>query len=344
MQSWGEMEDYYLAILIVITAFSIEAVHLGANAQFFKRFSRVRVLFINCSLIALMLCLVALAGEIYLRFIYDETNSFGLMKTSKLWFERHYHYNQSGMRDSVSNPAKKIPGKRRVTFLGDSFTAGHGIKDVELRFANRVRHLRPDLDVQVLAKNGLDTGAEIQLLESFAAKGVEFDKVVLAYCLNDISDLIPEWTQSLDRIYHAKNPGVLFEASFLADFFLQRWLSTKEVDVRDYYHVVLTHYEGEIWQMQKMRFKILRDKITKMGGSLSVVTLPFFHNLGPDYPYRKVHARLNDAWKELGVANLDLLPIYNNRMASELTVNAFDGHPNELAHQMAADEIANFLK
>src|SRR5882762_9278915 len=77
-----------------------------------------------------------LAGEVYYRFIYDTTDALDSTKVSERWFRRYYHMNSGGCRDNLDYQARIQPGKRRITILGDSFTVGHGIKNVENRFAN----------------------------------------------------------------------------------------------------------------------------------------------------------------------------------------------------------------
>ena len=135
--------------------------------------------------------LATLLGETYFRFWYDTTDSFSFSKTSQRWFERHWHVNQWGFRDEQEYSRSRSSGKRRVTFIGDSFTAGHGIRDVNDRFANRIRNMHPDWEVHVLAKPALDSGAELNMLYELAQTTYEFDQVVLVYCLNDISDINP---------------------------------------------------------------------------------------------------------------------------------------------------------
>ncbi|MGH7971433.1 MAG: hypothetical protein ACREIC_22160, partial [Limisphaerales bacterium] len=146
----------------------------------------------NGLMLLFLLSLLLLAGEIYFRFIYDTTDSLGYTKVCEHWVQRHWHVNGAGCRDNVEYAPAIAPGKRMVTFIGDSFAAGHGIKNVEDRFENRLRAAHPDWEVHVLANVGLDTGAEQILLNRALAKGYQLDEVVLVYCLNDVGDLMPE--------------------------------------------------------------------------------------------------------------------------------------------------------
>jgi hypothetical protein len=75
-----------------------------------------------------------------------------------------------------------------------------------------------------------------------------------------------------------------------------------------------------------------------------VVTFPLLDALGPDYQYKFVHEELDRFWRELNVPHLDLLSVYKDLPPSKITVNRYDAHPNEYAHQLAAERIDEFLK
>jgi hypothetical protein len=102
-------------------------------------------------------------------------------------------------------------------------------------------------------------------------------------------------------------------------------------------------YRGKYWEKQQARLNELRDFVQSHGGHLTVVTFPFLHALGSNYEYGFVHDELNQLWSNLHVPQLDLLPVYAGHNASELTVNAHDAHPNELANKLAAEAINRVL-
>ena len=310
----------------------------------FTRFMRAKQLVpANLALTLAFVFLGLLGAEIYYRFIRDTTDSFGLTRASQVWFKRHYEFNQAGFRDSAELVGRRPPGKRRVTFIGDSFTAGHGIADVEARFPNRIREAHPDWDVNVLAANGLDTGAELGLLrEAVVDKQLELDQVVLVYVLNDISDIVPEWQAILRRIYALK-PSPLIDHSYFLNLVYYRTKAARDPGVSRYYDSVIGAYEGPIWAQQAARLREFAAVVRENGGALRVVTFPFIQAIGPDYPYRSVHERLDAFWREQGVPHLDLLTIYGPLRARDLVVNSQDAHPNAVAHAMAAEAVGDFV-
>ena len=294
---------------------------------------------------ALCLGMVLLGLEVFYRFVYDATDSFALAKTSQRWFARHYQENSWHVRDDVDYQDARTSGRRRVTFLGDSFTNGHGVADVDQRFANRLRAMHPEWDVQVLARDGLDTGAELTLLTRKLAEGYQTDDLVLVYCLNDIGDLIPEWRRTVDALYAEQAAaGFLVRNSYAINFLSLRWRSRSSPEIAGYYPQLVAAYASARWQVQSTRLRRLATLTAAHGIRLWVVTFPFLQLLGPDYPFRVAHERLDALWPALGVAHLDLLPVFAGRPPESLAVNRYDPHPNETAHALAAQAIDELLR
>lgn len=286
-----------------------------------------------------------LGGEVYYRYIYDTTDSLAYTKVSKQWVQRYCIYNSADYRDNINYLLAKQPGVPRISFLGDSFTAGHGIKSVEDRFPNMIRAVHPEWEIHVLAKFGLDTAEEINLLKADVAKGYNLDNVVLVYCLNDIADLFPDWHETMDAVYaDVKNAGWLRRHSFFLDILHHRYKAARDPVISNYYFFVRDAYNGRLWELQQMRLKALKAAVETNGGRLLVVTFPFMQSLGKDYAYREAHHELSKFWSELDVPHLDLLNCYSNLSAEHLVVSRFDAHPNELANSIAAENIEAFLK
>ena len=303
-----------------------------------------RVLAGNLLVFGLLLSLGLLGGELYYRYVYDSTAAIGLTRTTGRWFQRHVRSNNFGFRDSLDYAHAIAPGRRRVTLLGDSFTIGHGIRDVEQRFGNRVRRALPDLEVHMVAQAGWNTSHEGATLVRMTKDGYQLDLVVLIYCLNDIADIVPEWQEVLERIHAHSQRGFLVRHSFLLNTLHYRWRATHDPDIARYFDVVLRSYEGPIWDEQRARLRLLRDVVAAAGGRLAIVTFPFLHDLGTDYPHRDVHRRLDALWRELGVPHLDLLATLEPYGRSELVVNRYDPHPNERANELAAQALLPFLR
>lgn len=339
--------------VIVYGLFLLAPAALGAALYGFARRRRradrpagfVRLAVGNGLLLLFLLSTLLLAAESYYRFWYDATDSFALTRTSQRWAARHMQKNDMGLRDNVDYQSHPFPGERRITFLGDSFTIGHGIVDVEDRFANRIRKRRGgEWDILVLASNGHDTGSEIAWVRKYNARNLEFGDVVLVYTLNDVADIHPKWRATFDRISaRAQDQNFLIRHSYFLNLLYYRRVVARDPDVANYYGFIKDAYDGPLWEEQRRRLRELRDECDQRGGRLFVVTFPFMHQLGEAYEYRQVHERLGEFWDELGVPHLDLLPVFEKHSDEVLTVNAYDAHPNERANELAAEAIEKFL-
>jgi hypothetical protein len=243
-----------------------------------------RLLAGNILVLMFLLSLCCAMGEIYYRFIHDTTDAYGLTRTSVDWKKRHMHLYQSGFRDSLDRyEITPTPGQRRVTIIGDSFTVGHGVKNVEDRFANIIRHERPQWEVHVRAKNGAETYGHTKMLIDMLKSGYKLQDVVLVYVLNDISDLSREF--KIQMMPKNPTPWIAHHSYFINTLYMRR-LVVRRPQLRGYYPMLHDLYDGPTWPKQQERLTQFHHLVRAAGGRLWVVTFPFLHELGDAYPYR----------------------------------------------------------
>ena len=340
-------EDLVLCLFVLLSVVS------GAVLVFLARAHRVRsaaagwlrLLLGNLLVSVFLLSMALLAGEVYYRFYYDATDALGYTKVCRRWYQRHWRTNSSDCRDTLDYSLQCAPERRRITFLGDSFTAGHGIRNVEDRFANRIRIAHPEWEIHILAQPGFDTGNELEYLRNILSQGYRLDEVVLVYCLNDVADMFPEWAEAVERVRAAdERNGWLLGSSYCLNTLYYRLRVRFTPDASHYYDYIKQGYRGADWDRQKQRLRAIRGLVESHGGRLAVVTFPFMHALGPSYEFQFAHDELNHLWRDLNVPHLDLLAIYRGLPPGKVTVNRFDGHPNEYANALAACAIEKFLK
>ncbi|MBP7828895.1 MAG: hypothetical protein KA248_03140 [Kiritimatiellae bacterium] len=284
-----------------------------------------------------------LVGEYIYRYIVDTTDAFGFSRVHRAWLARHWIVNPQGMRDNYWPYTLRPPaGKQRTVFMGDSFTAGHGIRNVEDRFCNLYRRRHPEQEVHMLAENGWESGHQLECLRDMARQGYVYHTLCLMYVLNDISDINPAWTRLVAVIEGAEPTGLL-QHSFFLNWLLFRIKTITDPHFRHYGHEVLEAYDGPVWEEQKERLRALRRVVESGGGRLAVVLLPYFSYPAERYPYRAIHEQIGAFWRAEGVAFLDLLPLLEGRSPRELTVNPFDAHPNEKTHRLIAEQVDALL-
>jgi hypothetical protein len=318
--------------------------------QFFRNLSRraqsagwLTLLAGNLLNLAFLLSLLFLGFESYYRFVCDRTDAMGNTLVSTAWYARYFHKNSLGLRDDFDYPMALTPGKRRVTFVGDSFTAGFGVKGVEDRFVNRIRRLHPEWEVHAVAKPGLDTSTEVEIMHNLTvSNGYRLDLVVLVYQINDIGEVMPGWVEGYKKMMADKfRQSWLCQNSYFVNLFYHRWQLRRDSYMRKYFDEVEAAYKGPLWEIEKIGLLAFENMTQIRGGRLLVVTFPYM-----DVPlrFKSVHEQLDRYWKEKGIPHLDLLATFTNLPPSKLVVNPHDAHPNKFAHALAAGAIDEFLR
>jgi hypothetical protein len=318
---------------------------VGGTWLFFRRTrgtTGVRRLVVgNLLVLAALLWTAVAVGETYVRYVYDQSDQYGLTMTNVAWYRRHMRLNSRGFRDREW-PRTKAPGVEIVACIGDSFTMGHGVRDPRDAFPQRIgaaleTRFPGRFDVRNLGEGGVATGQEADTVDE-VRRFDAVDRIVLGYCLNDIDDLLPRGR----RFERGDLPQLPVDPdwSYLADFLWFRLKVSGDARVRDYFAWEKEAYEDPaIWGRQRDRFRRIAESCRESAIRLHVVVFPLFSQWGEGYSFDGCHDRIAEAWRSLGVDVVDLREAYRGVSGSDLVVNRFDAHPNERAHEIAADAI-----
>ena len=285
-----------------------------------------------------------LAAESLFVACYCTTDSFGLSLVSARWQERYVARNNWDCRDRKYYRGQPAEGVKRLTILGDSFAFGHGVAKIEDRFGERLgaklSATGAKWEVQNLAEPGASTKWEAERLEQLAAKeGYRTDVVLLAYCLNDLEDLVPETADVVGSIILDKPSNYFCREFHLPNFLYYRWRQFGRPEVQGYFGWLKKGYEPPLWDKQRERLDRIVSWCAERKVKLVVAIFPFMAGLGDDYAFAAAHRRLDAYFKEKNVPCCDLLPVYREHRGERLVVNRYDAHPNERAHALAADAI-----
>lgn len=93
--------------------------------------------------------------------------------------------NSAGMRSSRDYPKLKPAGRKRVVFLGDSYTAGDGVSNGQ-RFTDLLEQRHPNLDALNFGLNGTGTDQQLLIYEHLARE-YEADAYVICICVENIA-------------------------------------------------------------------------------------------------------------------------------------------------------------
>lgn len=322
---------------------------------FFSK-SKIKIYLINLLLFLIVLLIFYYFSEAYLRFIYDKTDSIKIMLTSRQWLKRHvYDVNQSinpeGFRDTKDY--KRADKKtKKIVVIGDSFSYGYGIKNINNRFSNLLEKTLNNegygIEIYNFGVQGANINEEKKLLK-LAIEKVSPDLIIWQYFMNDIESepttSLINFKQKTKEMY--KNPlfADLMERSYVFNFFYYRLspaLNPKTANK--------TIYDGDLYRNKKewIQFKkkienfifTLKENETQV----VVIIFPYMNLIGSNYPYFDIHKKIVEVFKNKNIPAIDLLEIYLDYGSAKLIVNKFDYHPNEKANNLAFKELYKKIK
>lgn len=236
-----------------------------------------------------------------------------------------YRFNRLGCRGGDTPP--RSAGERRLLFLGDSYTAGVGVKEDDT-FAMRVQHLLGDTGPAGARHRVLNCGVagygtrEARKFFEERAGELDPDVVVLTVTHND------------DKL--ARDEGTVWSAWPIIDAPASLWMRRAQLDwngrPRD--SLDLGVISNEVDQLARL---------VRQHGAQFVVAL--FQD-SDDPQWKRVHDRLGAVLGGAGVALIDLGPTLRaNHSWSDLRVHErVDSHPSEIAHGIVADGLATVLR
>lgn len=354
---WLGYDESYLLSLFVWLVFLLVlpwlALKLRRRARSRNRSGRMGNLLLSMWLLAVPVT----ALELYFAFVFDTTDSFNMTRVSQKWFRRHVEPQQhpltfadgQGIVFRDSRPyTRPEPGQTHLCFLGDSFTFGHGVSNVDLRFSNRVRKAFANrCSDEVVVTNFADAGTDLHWVEAVVQKLIEnehhVDVVVYTMCLNDIETFHPDHAKFYTELGAHGPQFFLFRESYLFNLLYFRARQFTLPEVRNYYQFVQDYYAGEPWDRMSRKLSELDEVCREHQISLRVMVFPFLHNLGEDYAFGEAHEQMTRFCESQGIPVLDLLPILTRHRDESLVVSRFDAHPNERAHELAAEALLSGL-
>lgn len=192
-------------VVLLISVFILPVFYPAGLAVYFRLFLLIAILILSLNLfkalfidtdinkiiangatVLLALFVIFILLETIFMFI-PRSHSADYTLASKLWYKKYWKpVNSLGFRDN--EPDHNYPV---ILFVGDSFTAGHGLKSVNDRFSNIVgRELNkkePKFNIINIGRPNLDSRGEYDEMMNFIyLNKIKPQKIILQYCGNDI--------------------------------------------------------------------------------------------------------------------------------------------------------------
>lgn len=273
-----------------------------------------------------------------------------------------YHYvmtNSVGMRSDRDYPKARPAGRKRIVFLGDSYTAGDGVSN-EQRFTDLLEKRHSHLDALNFGLNGSGTDQQVLIYETMAA-GYEADAVVICICVENIArnlyDCFPSFDWREQQVAYRPKPYFKLKGDGLELCNTPVPMERRTEDQLGDWHCVYPYVPGDAdpyaiykdpqskhWLTMKA---ILQRLIVKAGNApVFIVPMPMYtHYLGEFGPtYMPRFQELADAERQVHV--LDLLPAMKDLPMKTRKGLRFpdDPHYTAMAHALVADKLEQELK
>jgi lysophospholipase L1-like esterase len=238
--------------------------------------------------------------------------------------------------------------RKRVLFIGDSYTFGWGVgqEDVLTRSVERVL-AKPPYKLRINAYNlgvpGYNTVQEYHLLTQVLDQYAP-SLVVLGYVMNDAQ---PQHNVHVRPSIHYK-----YVASWLLAFVRERInyhiyenepVLTTGVNAPDADYLGAVKENAPKWAAGRQAFEDMVSLCKSRNIPFLVVIFPSYNMPFADrYPFRRIHTEVSLLAENQGVKAVDILPFLEKKDYREFRVEG-DGHPNARAFKQTAEILAPLI-
>lgn len=328
----GGLRPLRIVLVLLILFVQTNALYLAVVRDAERR--HVHPFYRNLGLSLYSMMAVFFVLEIVFMFVLG-THRFNGTLASRAWFYRNWSLNADGYRDAPLDPTEK--GKKHVLVLGDSFVAGHGVKNAQDRFSDRLGALLPtSYRVHNLGVGGSDVVDAYERLRTYPIKP---DLLVFSYYPNDIEE---DGQRGGLHLQHARSYE---DVGFPFRYFIRRSYVLNNLYWRFPHPTELTDYKGYVRQCYgyvrvMMLHKQHLDQIVDYADSLQIpmatVVFPFLEDAAHS-AFATVPVLNHFADRD--VPSLDVRRWLIGKDPRDYIVNSNDPHPNEFLHGMVADSL-----
>ncbi|MBL4665420.1 MAG: SGNH/GDSL hydrolase family protein [Nitrospinaceae bacterium] len=281
--------------------------------------------------------------------------------SARLWFSKYWEINSLGYRDEEIDP--NDINKINIMIIGDSFVAGHGIKDPSKRFSNILQgKLSNQHRVYNLGLNGADTQAEYSKLLQFPKKP---NLIILVHHPNDINRVPKQAAALLSpysviKLYASAMAAFvdisLVDNSYFLNYFYWKFNPVASLD-SEVSVAGKEHFESEGGKNEELAAYLNESMFTQHVQNLyqfvllsreesiplAVVLFPETWDETIDFSGAFANKPIEAFMQREGIPVLDLYSTVKSIPIKERIVNNNDAHPSELTHLKVAEALHDFL-
>ncbi len=297
---------------------------------------KIKAVYKNLSLTISTIIIFILILEGIFMFIPISHNA-GYSLASVNW---HYYFwkplNKFGYRDK-EHDLEKIKTKKKVFVLGDSVTAGDGIKKVKNRYSDVLSGLFPDnYELVNLGLRGSETKDEYERLRSYPLKP---EILILQYYMNDFEQAAVSYGKDFSVApYNTRLKKIIANSYFLN--FIYWTIPQKDIS-NEYSDFLVSSFESSSIRDQHLRdlysfIKISKDK----NFELVVMLVP---NLSRQDISNKYLPFVEKLFTSNNIPVLNVSDLIVDMKMHKRIVNKNDGHPSIIVNKMMAAELYKLL-
>jgi hypothetical protein len=303
----------------------------------------------NKKLLSVTFISIFIIGEILFSFIPQSQGNGQVDLGQRLW-QAYYGkpINESSYRDEKLE--ERINSKKKkLAFLGDSFTYGSGIENPKDRFSDIVKSKVLDsFEVFNLGKCQSDTRDELERLKAFQAKP---DVLVLQYFHNDI---IPTGMRYGYFDYRESKKKIttkmfnVFITPFKCSFFLNfLFVNVGNKLVANFYSNWYKNDINESFKNQNClneHLKDIEDLIVYCKSKNIKLYVLFIPDLTDIEFTQSIYAdKIVPTLKKENISYIFIADYLKKYSTSELLVNTVDMHANEFVQQIIAEQLLSVI-
>lgn len=286
----------------------------------------------------------------------------------KNWFNYYWKVNDLGYRDENPKDIDRA-GKKNILIIGDSYVAGHGLKEENQRFSNILRtELKDCSDVFNLGVCGADTRDEFGFLTSFPVKP---DLIILSYVNNDIDKIVEKKdllkilktnpTTILNLRKFKSKSGFLSSHSFFLNFIdfmlferkrdgtfkdlLEKYSSAEKIfESEEGKLIELSYYTNDsLMKLQLKNIDKFIDYSINNHVDILFILFPKTDDRVIDYTNKTANEPIAEYLQNKGIEVINLTHSLKGIKENERHVNKFDPHPGIYTNMVIADTIKKHL-
>ena len=268
--------------------------------------------------------------------------------SGKIWGNRYWNpINKLGFRDE--EPKK---GKNTVFFVGDSFTAGWGVKNIEDRFgetaAIELKRQGTPINEINLGRYGADTRLEFDIFKKFIDKSdIKPDHLVLQFFVNDMDKFLPKNKRCNQKITPIPNwKKTIIEGSYLANYIYSIYPSNtaktlpKECEYTEMLKKVFNN--DTLWHKEENQLNKFKNYCHEQNIKMTLVFFPFMEDLTLSNKIG-IEKRLIKYCKKNQIKLFNVTNFIKNISRKERQVSNMDSHASAKVHEITGKNLAKYI-